>query len=159
MIQRIGQFVLNEEITRLAALCLTLGSVAVATSCSSSTDAPPDPSTITLISGGNQTVTVNSSGLTDLPELVLVRVDSMGTPLAERDITVSVRMNGAPGPNGPYSFVTGADGIASMQLQLSNIRGPVAINAAYMKCVSWGLFWCDKSVAIATVSVPGIVAQ
>ena len=144
---------------RRARLCMTIAIIAVATSCSSSTDAPPDPSTITLISGGNQTVTVNSNGLTDLPQLVVVRVDSMGTSLAERDISVSVWMSGAPGANGPYPFVTGADGIAAMQLQLSNIKGPVSVNAAYTKCVRWGLFACDKSVTIATVSVPGIVAQ
>ncbi|MFL5569544.1 MAG: hypothetical protein ACJ772_03080 [Gemmatimonadaceae bacterium] len=139
--------------------CVALTIAAVVTSCSSSTDAPPDPSTITYISGGNQTVTVNSSGLTDLPQLVLVRVDSMGIALAGRDISVSVHMNGAPGPNGPSAFVTGADGIASMQLQLSNIHGPVSVRASYTKCVDWGLFGCDRSVVIASVSVPGIVAQ
>jgi hypothetical protein len=144
---------------RRAMLCITLAVMAVATSCSSSTDAPRDPSTITLISGGNQTVTVNPSGLTDLPQLVVVHVDSMGTPLAGRDISVSVWMSGAPGPNGPAAFVTGADGTAAMQLQLSNIKGPVSVHADYTKCVTWGLFWCDKYVTIATVSVPGIVAQ
>jgi hypothetical protein len=118
-----------------------------------------DPSTITFISGGNQTVTVNASGLTDLPQLVLVRVDSIGTPLAGRDISVAVRMSGAPGPNGPYLFLTGPDGIAVMQLQLSNIHGPVSVIAAYTKCVSWALFGCEHSVAIATVSVPGILSQ
>ena len=144
---------------RATFLCTTLAMVALATSCSTSTDAPPNPSTITLISGGNQTVTVNSSGLTDLPELVVVRVDSLGTPLAGRDISVSVYMNGAPGPNGPYPFVTGADGIAAMQLPLSNIKGPVAVRADYVRCLSWGLFACDRWVTIATVSVPGIIAQ
>ena len=145
---------------RAAFSCITLAIIAVATSCSSSTDAAPDPSTITYISGGNQTVTVNSSGLTDLPELVLVRVDSLGIPLAGRDVSVSVHMNGAPGANGPYAFVTGADGIAAMQLQLSNIRGPVSVTASYTKCVSPGFFFgCDRSVAIASVSIPGIVAQ
>jgi hypothetical protein len=144
---------------RRATLCITLAIIAVATSCSSSTDASPDPSTITLISGGDQTVTVNSTGLTDLPQLVVVRLDSLGTPLAGHDISVSVFMSGAPGPNGPYPFVTGADGIAAMQLQLSNIKGPVSVNAAYTKCVRWGWFACDQSVTVATVSVPGIVAQ
>jgi hypothetical protein len=137
----------------------TLAIAGAATSCSSSTDATPDPSTITYISGGNQAVTVNSSGLTDLPELVIVRVDSLGTPLAGRDISVSVQMNGAPGPNGPYPFVTDADGTATMQLQLSNIRGPVSVRASYTKCISFNLFGCDKSVIIASVNVPGIVAQ
>jgi hypothetical protein len=144
---------------RASLLCTTPAIIALATSCSSSTDAAPNPSTITLISGGNQTVTVNASGLTDLPELVVVRVDSLGTPLAGRDISVSVRMNGAPGPNGPYPFITDGDGTAAMQLQLSNIHGPVSVRAHYTKCVSWGLFWCDQAVTIASVTVPGIVAQ
>jgi hypothetical protein len=139
--------------------CIALSIVATASSCSGSTDAPRDPSTITYISGGNQTVTVNRDGLTDLPELVLVRVDSLGTPLAGHDVSVSVHMSGAPGPNGPYSFVTGADGIAAMQLQLSNIHGPVSVVASYTKCVSLGFFGCEKFAAIASVSVPGIVAQ
>jgi hypothetical protein len=147
------------DIRRATLSCVTLAIAVMATSCSSSTDAVLDPSTITYISGGNQTVTVNPSGLTDLPQLVLVRVDSMGSPLAGRDISVSVQMNGAPGPNGPYPFVTGADGIASMQLQLSNIHGPVSVRASYTKCVVWGSYVCDKSVVIASVNVPGIVAQ
>ena len=84
---------------------------------------------------------------------------SSGTALAGRDISVSIRMSGAPGPNGPYPFFTGPDGIAAMQLQLSNIPGPVSVSASYTKCVTWGLFGCDRSVAVATVSVPGIVAQ
>jgi hypothetical protein len=144
---------------RRATSCVALAVVAVATSCGSSTDAPRDPSTITYISGGNQTVTVNGSGLTDLPQLVLVRVDSVGIPLAGRDVSVSVHMSGAPGPNGPYPFLTGADGIAAMQLQLSNIHGPVSVVASYTKCVSIGLFGCEKWAAVASVSVPGIVAQ
>jgi hypothetical protein len=144
---------------RATFVCMTLAVIALATSCSSSTDAPPNPSTITLISGGNQTVTVNASGLTDLPQLVVVRVDSLGTPLAGRDISVSVQMNGAPGPNGPYPFVTDADGIAAMQLQLSNIHGLVSVRADYRKCVKVGFLECEKWVTIASVSVPGIVAQ
>jgi hypothetical protein len=150
----------TSDARRTALLCSTLAMIAVATSCSGSTDAPRDPSTITYISGGNQIVTVNSSGLTDLPQLVVVRVDSLGTPLAGRDVSVSVHMNGAPGANGPYPFVTGADGIAAMQLPLSNIRGPVSVTASYTKCVVVGLFFgCDKTVTIASVSIPGIVAQ
>ena len=143
-----------------ARVSTTLALFGVAVGCSSSTDAPPrDPSTLTLISGANQTVTVNPTGLTNVPELVVVRLDSMGTPLAGRDLSVSVWMSGAPGTNGPYPFVTGADGVAAMQLVLSNIPGPVAVTAAYVKCVRWGWKACDESVRVATVSVPGIVAQ
>jgi hypothetical protein len=145
--------------TRRALLPLTVAIIGLVTSCSSSTDSPPDPSAITLISGANQTVTVNPTGLTDLPQLVVVRVDSLGTPLAGRDISVSVWMSGAPGPNGPYPFLTDSDGEAAMQLQLSNIRGPVSVTAAYQKCVKLGFIACDRFVTIATVSVPGIVAQ
>jgi hypothetical protein len=132
---------------------------ALLSSCSSSTDARFDWAHVTLISGANQTVTVNPSGLTDIPELVVVRVDSLGTPLAGAELQVSVHMNGAPGPNGPYAFVTGSDGIAAMQLQLSNIKGPVSVTVAYVKCARLGLFACDQYRTLATVGVPGIVAQ
>jgi len=136
-----------------------LAVVAVGAGCSSSTDAAHDPSTITYISGGNQTVTVNASGLTDLPQLVMVRVDSVGIPLAGHDVSVSVHMSGAPGPNGPQTFITGADGIAAMQLLVSNIPGPVSVRASYTKCLRLGLFGCEKYGEVASVSVPGIVAQ
>jgi hypothetical protein len=147
---------------RWATLATAFAIIGVATNCSSSTDASPDPSTITLISGANQTVTLNPlgpHGLTDLPQLVVVRVDSMGTPLAGRLISVSIRMSDAPGANGPYSFLTGADGQAAMQLQLSNLPGPVSVSAGYAKCVKGDPIVCERSVIIATVSVPGIVAQ
>jgi hypothetical protein len=145
---------------RRATLASTLALLAVSSSCSSTTEpAPIKWATITLISGGNQSVTVNQSGLTDLPQLVVVRVDSLGTPFAGADVRVTVQMNGAPGPNGPYYFVTGLDGVAAMQLQLSNIRGPVGIGVAFEKCARWGFFVCDQTVTLAALSVPGVVAQ
>ena len=142
-----------------AILISALALVAVPSACSNSTEPVPDWATLTLISGSPQTVTVNPSGLTDLPELVVVRVDSLGTPLAGGDIRVTVRMNGAPGPNGPYYFVTGPDGIAAMQLQVSNIRGPVRVTVAYEKCARSGFKACEQTVTLASLIVPGIVAQ
>jgi hypothetical protein len=146
---------------RRATLVSALALIAISSGCSSSssTQPPADWATITLISGANQTVTVNPSGLTDLPQLVVVRVDSLGTPLAAGDVRVRVWMNGAPGPNGPYSFITGADGVAAMQLQVSNILGPVSVNADYVRCTRWGFFACEQTEMLATVIVPGVVAQ
>jgi hypothetical protein len=46
-----------------------------------------------------------------------------------------------------------------MQLQVSNIPGPVVVRVAYTKCVLEGLFGCDKVVTVTSMSVPGIVAQ
>ena len=143
-----------------ATLASALALIAVSSGCSSSTEPPShDWATITLISGANQTVTVNPTGLTDLPQLVVVRVDSLGTPLATRDVRVMVQMNGAPGANGPYSFVTASDGVAAMQLQVSNIRGPVGVIVAYEECARWGFFACEQTLTLATLSVPGVVAQ
>jgi hypothetical protein len=142
-----------------ARMVSTLALVSIFSGCSSSTEPRSDWARVTLISGANQTVTVNSSGLTDLPELVVVRIDSLGTPIAGAEIRVSVQMNGAPGPNGPYSFFAGSDGIASMQLQVSNIRGPVAIDVEYIKCAHLGFFACDRYATLASTSVPGTIAQ
>jgi hypothetical protein len=136
-----------------------LALVAVSSSCSSSTQPAADWASITLISGADQTVKVNPSGLTDLPQLVVVRVDSLGTPMAGGELRVNVHMNGAPGSNGPYSFFAGPDGVAAMQLQLSNIVGPVDVKVWLVKCTSWGFVLCERSVTLASVSVPGIVAQ
>jgi hypothetical protein len=137
---------------------LTLILALVPLSCSSATDAGSrSTATIALLSGGNQTVTVNASGpgLHDLPEPVVVYVEDNGTPVVEGTVRVTVSMNGAPGPNGPYDFVTGADGRASMNLQVSNIVGPFKIDVSYVVCVTWGLFGCDRFGTRATVSSTG----
>lgn len=141
-------------------LC-AIAPTALLSGCSSSTEAEArfDWGNITLISGANQNVTVNPSGLTDLPELVVVRADSLGTPRAGADVRATVHMSGAPGPNGPYFFVAGADGVASMQLQVSNIKGPVSLTVDHVLCDDWGLFSCNHYRTLATVNVPGIVAQ
>ena len=138
----------------LSALALAL----VCGACSGSTEPRSDWAKITLISGANQTVTLNSV-LTDFPELVVVRVDSLGTPVAAAELSVSITMSGAPGANGPYPFVTGADGVASMQLQASNIRGPVSVIVRYVRCEREGFFGCDAYGTLASLIVPGILAQ
>lgn len=129
--------------------------------CSSSTEAEPrfDWANITLISGANQNVTVNQSGLTPLPELVVVRADSLGTPMEGAEVRATARMSGAPGPNGPQYFVTDGDGVASMQLHLSNPKGPVVLTVEYVMCDKVGWFACEHYRTLATVNVPGIVAQ
>ena len=130
----------------------------VSLSCSSATDAGPrSTATIELLSGGNQTVTVNASGpgLHDLPEPVVVYVEDNGTPVVKGTVRVAVSMNGAPGSNGPYYFVTGADGRASMNFQVSNIVGPFRIDVSYVVCETWGLFSCDRFGTRATVSATG----
>ena len=140
-------------------LVWTIAPAALLAGCSSSTDARFDWANITLISGGNQNVTVNSSGLTDLPELVVVRVDSLGTPKANAEVRARAWMHGAPGPNGYYYFVTGLDGVAAMQLQLSNPKGPVNLTVEYVICAELAIFGCPRYRTLATVNVPGIVAQ
>jgi len=140
-------------------LVCAIATAALLSGCSSSTEARFDWANITLISGASQKVTVNSSGLTDLPELVVVRADSLGTPKAGAEVRATVTMSGAPGPNGPYFFVTGADGVASMQLQVSNIKGPVSLRVDYVMCDDLGFVSCDHYRTLATVNVPGIVAQ
>lgn len=136
---------------------LTLILALVSLSCTSATDAGSrSTATIALLSGGNQTVTVNASGpgLHNLPEPVVVYVEDNGTPVGEGTVRVTVSMNGA-GPNGPQDFVTGADGRASMNVQVSNIVGPFKIDVSYVVCVTWGLFSCDRFGTRATVSSTG----
>jgi len=140
-------------------LVFAIAPTALLSGCSSSTEARFDWANITLISGANQNVTVNPSGLTDLPELVVVRADSLGMPKAGAEVRATVRMSGAPGPNGPYFFVTGADGVVSMQLQLSNPKGPVTLTVDYVMCAELAIFSCPRYRTLATVNVPGIVAQ
>jgi hypothetical protein len=130
------------------------------TGCSGATDTPPVWATLGLVSGDKQTVTMGAETLTDFPEPVVVHLDSLGTPIANGDLTVSVQMNGAPGPNGPYPFTTGADGTASMQLVVSNIPGPVQIYVSYVRCVKPGIFFdCDQERTFATLSLSAVAVR
>lgn len=142
-------------------LVCAIAPTALLSGCKSSTETEArfDWANITLISGANQNVTVNQSGLTPLPELVVVRADSLGTPMARADVRATARMSGAPGPNGPQFFVTDDEGVASMQLYLSNPKGPVILTVDYVMCDKLGWFACEHYRTLATVNVPGIVAQ
>ncbi len=129
--------------------------------CSDTTEPPSDASTLTHISGNSQTVTLDPvSTLTNLPQLVVVRLDSSGTPLPGRQLHVAVQMSGAPGANGPYEFRTGSDGTAAMQLQVSNIPGPVGIGVSYMKCVKPGFFVdCDQWRPVTTLGLSALAVR
>lgn len=72
---------------------------------------------------------------------------------------MAVQMSGAPGPNGPYAFFTGPDGTAAMQLQVSNIVGPVGINVSYVRCARWGFKGCDQEKTLATLSLSAVAVR
>jgi hypothetical protein len=141
---------------RRTALALTL---VAGTGCSGTTEPPPTWATLTLVSGDKQTVTMGAETLTDFPQLVVVHLDSLGTPIANGDLSVAVHMNGAPGANGPYFFTTGSDGNASMQLVVSNFTGPVQIQVSYMRCVKPGLFECAQARTFATLSLSAVAVR
>jgi hypothetical protein len=132
----------------------------VSASCSGTSGPEPAWATLSHVSGDHQTVTVNAVGLTDFPQPVLVHLDSLGTPLAGRELRVAIQMSGAPGPNGPYPFTTGADGTASMQLVASNIPGPVGITVSFVKCVKPGFFVdCDQWKTITTLGLSALAVR
>lgn len=140
-------------------LPVIVGLVAMMSSCSGTTEPQDTWARISLISGADQTVTINPTAhLADFPQLVVVRVDSLGTPVSGGELRVAVQMSGAPGPNGPYAFVTGPDGTAAMQLQVSNIPGPVGINVSYVRCVLW-FFGCDQEKTLATLSLSAVAVR
>jgi hypothetical protein len=143
-----------------ARIAIIVALVATTIACSGTTEPEQTWANLTLISGDNQTVTMNPTGhLAPFPQLVVVRADSLGTPLAGGDLRVAVRMSGAPGPNGPYPFITGPDGTAAMQLEVSNIPGPVTIDVSYVKCVRWGWFFCDQEKTFATLRLSAIAVR
>ena len=142
---------------RRTALALAL---VAGTGCSGTTDPPPPAwATLTLVSGDKQTVTMGAETLTDFPQPVVVHLDSLGTPIANGDLSVAVQMNGAPGANGPYFFTTGSDGTASMQLVVSNIPGPVQISVSYSRCMKQGLFECSQQRNFATLSLSAVAVR
>jgi hypothetical protein len=141
---------------RRTALALAL---VAGTGCSGTTDPPPVWATLTLVSGDKQTVTMGAETLTDFPQPVVVHLDSLGTPIANADLSVAVQMNGAPGPNGPYAFTTGSDGTASMQLVVSNIPGPVTIYVYYVRCVKPGFFDCAQAKTFAMLTLSAVAVR
>ena len=144
---------------RRPALVLALTLLAGSSGCSGTTEPAPAWATLTLISGDKQTVTMGAEVLTDFPQPVVVHLDSLGTPMANGQLSVAVYMNGAPGPNGPYAFTTGSDGNASMQLVVSNIPGPVGIEVSYVRCVKLGFFDCDQYKTFATLSLSAVAVR
>jgi hypothetical protein len=143
---------------RRVALVLALTVFAGGSGCSGTTE-PAAWATLTLISGNNQTVTVEPVGLTNFSQPVVVHLDSLGTPMANGQLSVNVYMNGMPGPNGPYGFTTGPDGNASMPLVVSNIPGPVTIGVSYGRCVEPGWFDCAQYKTFATLSLSAIAVR
>jgi hypothetical protein len=142
------------------AFALTVTLVAGISGCSGTTEPPPAWATLTLISGDQQTVAMGAETLTDFPQPVVVRLDSLGTPIAGGDLRVAVTMSGAPGANGPYPFTTASDGTASMQLVVSNIPGPVTIDVSYVRCVKPGIFFdCDKEKIFANLLLSAVAVR
>ena len=138
---------------RRAVLTFALAAFAGGSGCSGPTE-PTAWATLTLVSGDNQTVTIDPAGpLTNFPQLVVVHLDSLGTPIAGGMLSVPVQMSIAPGPNGPYAFTTDSDGNASMQLVVSNIPGPVRIEVNYIRCVRPGFFDCAQYKTFATLAL------
>lgn len=143
---------------RRTALIMALTLLGLSSACSGSTE-PDAWATLTLVSGDNQTVTIDPMGLTPIHQPVIVHLDSLGTPIAAGELLVAVHMNGMPGPNGPYAFATGSDGTASMQLVVSNIPGPVRIEVSFVRCVRLGFFDCDQYKTLATLSLSAVAVR
>jgi len=133
---------------------------AVSSGCKGTTEPHSDWATLTLVSGNNQTVTMDAVGpLTNFPQPVVVHLDSLGTSIGDGELRAAVWMSGMPGPNGPYAFTSGSDGTASMQLQVSNIPGPVRIELSYVRCVRPGFFYCDQYKTFATLSLSAVAVR
>jgi hypothetical protein len=142
---------------RKTALTSALSLLAAVTGCGGSTE-PVHTATLTLISGGNQTVTLVPGGTADLPQPVVVRLDKDGAPFAGGDLTATISMTVSPGQQ-QYAFVTGADGTASMQLQVtSDVAGPFTITVVHWICVS-GFFFCTATRNVVAMSVPGVAVH
>jgi len=144
---------------RRSAVRLTVlaGILSALLACSKKPTEPESNATITLVSGGNQTITI--PGITPsaayFPEPVVVYVESNGVPVSEGSILAAVWMNGAPGPNGTFRAATGPDGRASLALQASAFPATFEITVRYVKCL--GFFSCDQYETLATVKIPGRV--
>jgi len=135
---------------RVALASLTL--LATFSACSSSTSYD-DPATLTLVSGGNQTVTINPGGLADLPQSVVVRLDRNGKPVQSGSLSVNVASAVSSAPPRAYFFFTGPDGVATMQLQAADIPGPFNIDVSFWICSGTG--FCNETKILATLRVTG----
>jgi hypothetical protein len=111
-----------------------------------------DPATLILVSGGNQAVTINPGGVADLPQPVVVRLERNGKPLQSSGLDVLVASAVSSASTRFYFFATGADGMATMQLQVADIPGPFNIDVSYGICS--GNF-CNQTKVLATLRVTG----
>jgi hypothetical protein len=111
-----------------------------------------DPATLILVSGGNQTVTINPGGLADLPQPVVVRLERNGKPLQYGGLNVLVASAVSSAPSRFYFFATGTDGMATMQLQVADITGPFNIDVSYGICSG---DFCNQTKILATLRVTG----
>lgn len=134
------------------ALASTLALLATFSACTSSSSYD-DPATLILVSGGNQTVTINPGGLADLPQPVVVRLERNGKPLYG-DLNVLVAGADSLASTRYYHFATGADGMATMQLQAADIPGPFNIDVSFGVCAGGSIF-CSGIKILATLHVTG----
>ena len=112
-----------------------------------------DPATLTLVSGGSQTVTINPGGLADLPQPVVVRLDRNGKLVPYGSLSVKVASAVSSAPPQAYFFSTGPDGVAAMQLQAADIPGPFNIDVSFWVCSGTG--FCNETKILATLQVTG----
>ena len=134
------------------AMASTLALLVTVASCKSTTTYD-DPATLSLVSGGNQTVTINPAGLAELPQPIVVRLHRNGTPMPYSSLSVKVFSAVSSAPPRLYAFVTGADGTASMQLQADNTPGPFNIDVSYWICSGEG--FCSETKTLAYLRVTG----
>jgi len=142
----------NARTLHRVALVSALTLLATLSACTSPSSTYDDPATLTLVSGGNQTVTINPGGLADFPQPVVVRLDRNGKPVQYGALSVHVASASAGSSALPraYLFVTGPDGVATMQLQVADSPGPFNINVEFWICS--GTF-CDAIKILATLKV------
>jgi hypothetical protein len=138
------------------AMAWTLALLVTVASCKSPTSTYDDPATLSLLSGGNQTVTINPAGLADLPQPVVVRLARNGKLMPYSGLSVKVSSAVSSAPPRLYAFVTGADGTATMQLQADNTPGPFNIDVSYWICSGGSLQnFCPEAKTLATLRVTG----
>jgi hypothetical protein len=143
----------RRRIVETAALAL----LATVGGCKSSTSTYDDPATISLVSGGNQTVTVNPGGFADLPLPVVVHVARNGKPVQYGALSVLVTTVGSSAPSRSYGFFTGTDGSVSMPLQVEDTPGQFKIDVSLWICA--GSTFCAESKILGTLRVTGTAVK